>query len=201
MSSGSNRKAIAAQKEATNATIAEQRRQYDQTRKDYMPYMQSGYAAQNALNTVNGLPTYTYNSDGSTTTNAASGDTLSGFKDSAWYQLLNNQDTIDSTNAAFSAKGMGLDGAAQKALAQGLYSNQSNALSNYVNALSGTATSGSNATGAITNSGSNMANAISNANQNYGNYLASSYQGRANNIASMQNGLYKLAGQTIMSFL
>jgi hypothetical protein len=53
--SSAAKSAANAQAKATDATVAEQRRQYDQTRQDYLPYQQVGVNALNKLGKLYGV--------------------------------------------------------------------------------------------------------------------------------------------------
>jgi hypothetical protein len=197
MSAGSNRKAVEVQKQSEAANLAENQRQFNLVNQQNQPFMKAGYASTNALSALNGLPQY--NNDNGTQTSGA--DPMQGFQGSAWYQNMNDPRIMQETNAAYGAKGMGLDGSAMKAMAQGLYNNRSNALSNYANSLSGQATSGQNAVNNVGQLGAQYTGMNNATRTNTANALASSYQQRANNVAGMQNGAYNWLAQAGMKMV
>ena len=231
---------------ASDQNIAEQRRQYDLTRSDQMPFLQSDYARRamadrsygiqnsNMMGTVQGpnmndarigQPDYgsyvrsnpdllaAYNAsngqyggiedfgnihyqthgqgEGRQLTNfqapqmqtAAQGqsngqpfDPLADFNASADRKLLNYEPAINSVNAAFSAKGAGLDSSASNALGKTLTGLTQNAFYNWRSGLEGSPTGAVNAIG---QAGQNMASNNMNQRNALANSLGSSYQQRA----------------------
>lgn len=150
----------AAQENASAAATAEERRQYDQTRQDQMPFLEAGYDSlrrqQAALN----------------------GD-FSGFNNSPDYKY-----TLDSSLQAqergAAARGGFMGGGADAdriALAQGLASQN---FTNYWNRLAGRAGQGQTSATNLGGLGANMAGNIGNNLMNGANARASSYANSAN---------------------
>ena len=158
--------------QASAASIAEQRRQYDQTRTDYAPYLAAGTESVNQLATdlkpggrfASATPfdfRYDQNTDPS-------------------YGFRFNQG-MRGVNASMAAKGMGLSGAGIKGateFGQGMGSQEyNNAFNRYVtgfnantgernqlyNRYAGVAGTGQNAVGGVTAQGANTASNIGNA--------------------------------------
>lgn len=188
--------AAAASERATQAQIAEQRRQYDTTRADYAPYRETGYKA---LDTLSGLYGVGPNKI----------DPTAALEATPGYQFNRDEGlrAIDRSNAA---RGLLNSGGADKArmrYAQGLASNTYDSYKNTLAALAGV---GQSATGSTAAAGANSANAITgalgtnaatqgNAAINAGNARASSFantgsaiNGTVNNLASMY--LYQQGG-------
>ena len=150
-------KAAQASQSATDAATSESRRQYDQTRADYLPFMQTGYVANADINKLYGRTTAP---DG-TVTGGGPAD-FSGFFKSPDYQfnLAEGQKAIDRSA---SARGGLLSGGAVKAginYASGLASRE---YTDYYNRLAGQAGMGQTATGTVTQAGANASNNISGA--------------------------------------
>ena len=164
--------AAGASREASAASIGEQRRQYDLSRADYAPYLAAGTGAVNRLGA--GV--------------AAGGE----FGAATPFDFRYDQNTdpgygfrfdqgMRGVNASMAAKGMGLSGAGIKGateFGQGMGSQEyNNAFNRYVtgfnantgernqlyNRLAGVAGTGQNAVGSITAQGANMAGNIGNA--------------------------------------
>lgn len=237
---------------ASDQNMAEQRRQYDQTRQDQMPFMQSDYARramadrsygiQNMRGTVDGpgmnegqfandprigQPDFgsyvrnnpdlmaAYNASGgqyggiedfgqihyqthgqgegrqvgmfqapqqqmqTAAQSQASGqpfDPLADFNASADRALLNYGPAINSVNAAFSAKGQGLDSSASNAMGKTLTGLTQDAFYRFRSGLEGSPT---NALSAIGQAGQNMASSNASQRNSLANALGSSYQQRA----------------------
>lgn len=129
---------------ASNAAVAEQRRQFDLTRRDLQPYMQSGTSALSRLNAL------------------MSGD-MSGFETSPGYNFVRSEGLRDINNS-FAARGGALSGNALRALAQFNSGLASNEFGNYFErnarlaGLGGSATNNAAAYGA--QSASNIGNAL-----------------------------------------
>lgn len=248
------RSAQAAQDAATQST-AEQARQYNQTRSDYMPFLQSDYARRamadrsyGIMNQGTNAPTMmdsrigqldfgsyvrnhpdllaAYNASGgryggiedfgqihyqnhgqgegrqvpifeATQVQTAAQNTgqpfdpLSDFNASADRALLNYEPAINSVNAAFSAKGQGLDSSASNAMGKALTGLTQQAFYNWRSGLEGSPTG---AAGAISGAGQNMANANQSARNALSQSLASSYGARADSTNNMYNNFAKILG-------
>ena len=228
---------------AGNENIAEQRRQYDLTRSDQMPFLQSDYARRAMADRTYGIQSQDMmgrqsvfqgnqggidygsyvrnNPDLMDAYNASGGqyggmedfgaihyqthgrgegrqlpmfgaqqqpqqmqgqasaqpfDPLSDFNRSADRALLNYEPAINSVNAAFSAKGQGLDSSASNALGKSLTGLTQNAFYNFRSGLEGSPTGAVNTIG---QAGQSMANQNANQRTNTANALASSYGQRA----------------------
>lgn len=230
---------------AGNENIAEQRRQYDLTRSDQMPFLQSDYARRAMADRTYGIQSQdmmgrqsvfqgnqggidygayvrnnpdlmdAYNQSGgqyggmedfgaihyqthgrgegrqlpmfgaqqqpqmAMQQGQAAGqpfDPLSDFNRSADRALLNYEPAINSVNAAFSAKGQGLDSSASNALGKSLTGLTQNAFYNFRSGLEGSPTGAVNTIG---QAGQSMANQNANQRMNTANALASSYGQRA----------------------
>ena len=244
-----NQQSQAAKRSAQAATtagdqnIAEQRRQYDLTRSDQMPFLQSDYARRAMADRTYGIQSQDMmgrqsvfqgnqggidygsyvrnNPDLMDAYNASGGqyggmedfgaihyqthgrgegrqlpmfgaqqqpqqmqgqasaqpfDPLSDFNRSADRALLNYEPAINSVNAAFSAKGQGLDSSASNALGKSLTGLTQNAFYNFRSGLEGSPTGAVNTIG---QAGQSMANQNANQRTNTANALASSYGQRA----------------------
>lgn len=150
----------AAQAAAAGMSTEEQRRQYDQTRQDQLPFLEAGYDALRAQNA------------------ALKGD-FSGFQASPDYQYTFDQSmkALDRTKAAQGGfMGGGAD-ADRIALGQGLASQN---FGNYWNRLAGRAGQAQSAAQNLGGYGMQMAGNIGNNLQNAANARASSYANTAN---------------------
>lgn len=180
----SAKKAAKAQTTAADQSVAEQRRQYDQTRADQTPWRTAGSAAIDKMAAVYGLNGMTAkNPDG---TPAQYG----GFFASPDYQFRKDE-SIKAANAGLASRGLLNSGAAVRAktaLAGNLASSE---FGDWWNRLAGVAGVGQTATQATSNAGQNAANNISAAYQNAGNARASAYM---NTGAAINNGLQNMAG-------
>ena len=180
----SAKKAAKAQKNAADQSIAEQRRQYDQTRADQAPWRTAGSAAIDRMAAVYGLNGQTVkNPDG---TPAQYG----GFFNSPDYQFRKDE-SLKAANNALSSRGLLGSGAAVKAktaLAGNLASAE---FGDWWNRLAGVAGVGQTATQDTSAAGQNAANNISAAYTNAGNARASAYM---NTGAAINNGLQNMAG-------
>ena len=164
ISSNASRDAARTNQLATDATVNEQRRQYDTTRADFAPWRQAGTEA------VNRLGRY------------ASGDT-SDFFTSPNYQWRLNEGTRNLENR-FSTGGGG--GNAMRALAEYSQNLAANEQQNWWNQQSGLAGTGQSAAGSTAQAGSNAANNISSA---YLNNAANQSSIGMYNAANMNNAL------------
>lgn len=254
LSSSANKAATKAQTAAFNKSLLEQQRQYNQTRQDYMPFLQSGYkklsaldralgigggsgggdygdmanfnqyseyvknnpdllAAYNASNGQYGdmsqfgqthwqthgegegrsLPTY--QAPANYGSNNGYNDPLMDFKNSGNYQIMQDPSLMQGVNSRFSAKGMGLDGAAVKAAYDTSARNLYGRYTDWANMMSGGASQGMGALGSVSGAGANYANAASNLYGNQGQNLASSYINNSNIMNGTLNNLANVAGQ------
>ena len=173
------RQAADAQAAGQMAAIEEQRRQYDQTRADQQPWLQTGGWALDQQKKMLG------------------GD-YSGFQSSPDYgyareQMLQGLDRSAASRGRLYSGGYGVDMAGHL---NGL-ANQN--INNYWNRLSGLSGTGQNTASGLGQLGANMATNIGNAYGNIGNARASSYQQIGNNnadfAAGLGNQLGTLAGQ------
>lgn len=160
-----------AQAAANAAATAEQRRQYDQTRQDMMPWMNAGIWGLNQQQ------------------NALRGD-WSGFEDSpdylyAYQQGMKGLDRQNAANLSLTSGGADAD---RIALGQGLASQNFN---NYYNRLAGLSGTGQTTATQLGGFGQNAANQIGQNTINAGNARASGYTNTAN---AWGNALTGLAG-------
>lgn len=112
--------------------------------------------------------------------NGQSNNPLSGFQSSAYYQLPRDPNYLNSVNTMYSAKGMGLDGAAQKAMFDRISNQDYNRFTDYMTTLSGGIASGQGSASNLGSLGANMANQNSQSRQQTANALASSYNQSSN---------------------
>lgn len=162
-------KSADAQKNAANATIAEQQRQYDLTRSDLMPYMDFGAQAIPYLQRLN------------------SGD-YSGFLKSPDYLAALNMGQAQIDNSAAAHGGL-FGGGHTKDTIQFGSDLASQYLNNYRNSLFQQAGMGQNAAAGLGGLGQSSANAIGQAYTNAGNARASAYQQQGDNWAGLAQGL------------
>lgn len=149
-----------AQAAAQGASIAEQRRQYDQTRTDQLPFLEAGYDALRRQN------------------EALNGD-FSGFQNSPDYAYAVQQGT-QALDRGAAARGGFMGGGADAdriALGQGLASQNFN---NYWSRLQGRAGQGQGSATNLASYGAQMAGNIGNNLMNGANARASSYANSAN---------------------
>lgn len=164
-----------AQRDASDAATAEERRQYDQTRTDQMPFMQAGYDALDLQKKF------------------LAGD-WSGFQDSPDYAFAVDQGFkgLNRNLAAGGAYGSGGADADRIALGQGLATQYAG---NYWNKLAGRAGQGQTSVGQVGQLGAGMAGRIGGYMQDSGNARASAYANSANAWGNYGNQLAGLAGQ------
>lgn len=149
-----------AQGQAADAATAEQRRQYDQTRQDNMPFLEAGYGALNRQNQI------------------LAGD-YSGFQSSPDYVFSRDQ-ALQSQERGAAARGGFMGGGAdadRMTLASGL-ANQN--LNSYWNKLAGQTNQGQVTAGNLGQFGAQAANNISQNLIGAGQARASSYANTAN---------------------
>lgn len=152
--------------QATDVTVAEQARQYDQTREDFAPARTLGNAAISDINRL-----YGRNAAGTETGGPADLSTFYRSPDYA-FNLAEGQNAIDRSLAA---RGKALSGAGIRAgvrYASGLASGE---FGNFYNRLASQAGLGQAATGSTASAGANAANNISAAYLQNGQNRASAY--------------------------
>lgn len=163
------RNASRAQQQATDATIAEQRRQFDLARQDQQPFMQAGYDAltrqQNFLN----------------------GDYSQALASPDYAARLSRG--IDALDRGAAARGSLFSGGADADRMRFGADLASEGLDTYWNRLAGRAGQGQVATSGLASLGANMAGNIGNALQNGANARASSYYNQANTNSQLAAGL------------
>ena len=158
-------------KQGQDEATAEQRRQYDQTRKDFAPWREAGVNALNMLQ-----------------------DPLENFYASPDYEFRRSEGLRDIGNQ-FAARGGG--GNAMKALA-GYSSNlASGEFGNWFNRLFGISEAGRGAQGTVAHAGSQAANAISGYAMNTGANVANIQGNKYSNInnalvGGISNVLYEM---------
>ena len=162
-------KAMNAQIAAQNAALEEQRRQYDTSRSDQMPWLQTGTWALDQQK------------------KALMGD-WSGFNQSPDYQYALDQGFkgLDRSAAARGRLYSGGYGEDLTKFGQGLATQN---YGNYMNRLAGLSGSGQTASNALGILGQNYANAYSTGQGNIGNARAGAYGDKAYNSLSAFNGI------------
>lgn len=163
VSSKASSKAAAATTQATDATIAEQRRQYDQTRTDQMPWMDAGKGALNRLQ-----------------------DPTANFTASPGYQfrLSEGQRGVQQSAAA---RGGAYSGNAMKALNDYNQGMASSEYGNWWNQQAGLAGVGQSSANAVGQFGANASSNIGNALMAGGDARASGIMGSANSLTGALN--------------
>jgi hypothetical protein len=158
-----------AQVQSQEAAIAEQRRQYDLSRADQMPWLNAGKGALGQMQTLN------------------SGD-YSSFNASPDYQwtLSEGMKGLDRSAASKGRLYSGGYGEDLTRYAQGAASTQYN---NYYNKLADMAGVGSTTATQLGGLGQNYANQFGNAQSNMGNARASGYVNQANTNSSLAGGI------------
>ena len=178
-------KQAGAVKSATNASIAQQGSEYQQTRADQAPWRTTGASALDQIAKLYGLDSVDAN--GNVVKGSGKAD-FSSFSTSPDFQFNLGQGQ-DAINRSAAARGGLLSGAAVKAgetYATGL-ANQT--FGDYVSRLSGVAGAGQTATNATQAAGTNMANQNSGALMTAGNARASAYGQVGQTIGNTANGL------------
>lgn len=163
------KKAANAQNRATDASIEEQRRQFDLTRQDHMPWLDAGKSALGRLNA------------------ASTGDFSNFYRDPS-YQFTLDQG-IQGLDRGAAARGRLYSGghdADRIRFASGLASQE---YGNWWNRQAGLAQVGQAATSNIGSLGMGMANNISGLLMQNGQARASSYLNQGNNYAQMAGGI------------
>lgn len=158
------KKGLAAGERATDMTVAEKRRQFDQTQANQQPFLDAGYGALDRQNAF------------------LSGDT-SGFENSADYKFAVDQGFKGLNYGRSASGGFGAGGFAggpdadRIALGQGLATQYAG---NYWSKLAGMAGQGQQGSQYLGQMGANMAGNLGNAWANQAGNRASSYANQAN---------------------
>lgn len=166
-----------AQQAAANAATAEQRRQFDLSRQDQLPYLQAGHDALRRQQ------------------EALAGN-FGEFRDSPDYAFTREQ-SLEALQRGAAARGGFMGGGADAdrlQLASGLASQQ---FGNYWNRLAGLAGQGQTTAGNLGGLGANMANNIGGNLMDAGNARASSYANTANAWSNFGNQAAGVAGNVI----
>lgn len=165
-------KAAGAAEKAADQSVAEQRRQYDQTRADQAPYRDTGTLALDKLSSLYGVQRAggTYNATDANGVTAAYG----GFETSPGYEFRRDEG-IKAVERGAAARGLLRSGAGVKATARYADGLASSEYENFANRLASLAGVGQTATQATSAAGANAANNISSAYMNAGNARASAY--------------------------
>ena len=150
------------------AAIEEQRRQYDQTRQDQMPWLNAGTWALDQQKAV------------------LQGD-YSGFQNSPDYAYARDQ-MVQGLDRSAAARGRLYSGGYGVDMASHLNGLANQNINNYYGRLSGLSGTGQNTASGLGQLGANMATNIGNAYGNIGNARASSYQQIGQNNADMWAG-------------
>lgn len=165
-------KASKAQKNAAAQQIAEQRRQYDQTRADYAPWRAAGESALARL-----------------TNEMKEGATTAYTKSPSYdFRLSEGVKAAERSAAARGRLGSGATMKAVQRYGEGLASAD---YGDWWNRNAGLAGVGQQATNATAAAGENMANKVSGAYQAAGNARASAYQSAGNAINQGVSGVLK----------
>jgi hypothetical protein len=173
-------KAAKAQKQAADASVAESRRQYDQSRADMAPWLQTGGGALALLARLYGIAP----PDGFPA-GANDNQPYGGFFTSPGYQFRLNQG-VQAVERSAAARGLLRSGAAAKAIqryGEGLAASE---YDSYANRLAQIAGFGQNAANTNAATGATATNNITQALMASGNARASSY---ANTASSINTGL------------
>lgn len=165
-------KAAKASKKGQDQAVAEQRRQYDQTRADYAPWRAAGESALARL-----------------TNEMKAGATTAYTKSPSYdFRLSEGVKAAERSAAARGRLGSGATMKAVQRYGEGLASAD---YGDWWNRNAGLAGIGQQATNATAAAGENMANNVSNAYQAAGNARASAYQGAGNAINQGVSGVLK----------
>jgi len=188
---GQDRAADASQA-ATQASIAEQRRQYNQSRQDQLPWLNTGSAAVTQLGNLSGLGSIAER-------NAA----FQKFQVSPDYQFRLNEGNR-SLNARNAALGIQDSGAAQKAALKYGQGQASAEFGTWANRLAALAGVGQQAAGQTAQLGQGYANAFTNIQGQNAQNLGSSYTAQGNqnantfgNLAGIGSSLFQNYGSNL----
>lgn len=197
-----------ASQQATDATIAEQRRQFDIGQRNQQPWLTTGNSALNRLAGLYGLSTSNIASGGYSTANGggAAPATQTGvaatnaFFTSPDYKFRQNEQ-MRALTARNAALGIQDSGAAQRSaltLSGNLASGEFN---NYANRLSALAGVGQTAAQNTATAGQNFANSMGDVLRNNAQNLASSYTTQGTNNANLWSGIGGAVGAGVNQFL
>lgn len=153
--SSAARNAANAQTQAANQSIAEQQREYDQSRADQLPFLQAGYGALDKENAL------------------LNGD-FSGFQNSPDYQFSLNQG-IGALDKSAAARGSLYSGGHSQDLTSFAEGTANQFLNSYWNKLAGQAGQGQTTANSLGELGANTANNIGKYMTDAGDARASSY--------------------------
>lgn len=174
MGSNAARDGADAQMAASDAATAEQRRQYDQTRQDMMPWLNAGtWALQRQQNFLQGDYSAALNSP--------------DYR-AAYDQGMKGLERASAANLSLTSGGADAD---RIAFGQSLATQQ---IGNYWNRLAGLSGTGQTTAGTLGQFGANYANQAGNNAMNAANARASAYAGQANAWGNTLQGLAGLAG-------
>jgi hypothetical protein len=177
--SGAANNAANAQLQAANSATAEQRREYDQTRSDQLPFLQAGYGALDKENAL------------------LNGD-YSGFENSPDYQFSLNQE-IGAVDKSAASHGSLFSGGHDQDLMNYAGGLADQYLNSYWNKLAGQAGQGQVSASNLASAGANEANNIGNYMTNAGDARASSYL-QQGNIGAQQIGAWGNAAGNILGY-
>lgn len=205
-----------ASQQATDATIAEQRRQFDIGQRNQQPWLTTGNSALNRLAGLYGLSTSNIASGGYSTANGGGYSTANGggaapatqtstaatnaFFTSPDYKFRQNEQ-MRALTARNAALGIQDSGAAQRSaltLSGNLASGEFN---NYANRLSALAGVGQTAAQNTAAAGQNFANSMGQVLSNNAQNLASSYAQQGANNANLWSGIGGAVGAGVNQFL
>jgi hypothetical protein len=185
-----------AQIQAAQLAIAEQQREYDQTRTDHLPWLTTGSSALDQLAKIYGLDTY---QNGQVQKGTGTND-FSSFWKAPDYNIAMQQG-IAGVDAGAAARGSLDSGATRKAEATYASNLGTSQFNNYANRLAGIAGVGQTAADFVGTAGQNTANQIGNYYTNQGNAMASSYLSQGNlygnalgNLAGIGAGMFSNSG-------
>jgi len=182
---GQQRAADAAS-QASASSLAEQRRQFDQSRADQQPWLRTGTSALDALSKLYGLN--------------GQQQSFGSFTASPDYQFRQNEQNRALT-ARNSALGIQDSGAAQKAALKYSGDLASGEFNNYTNRLAGLAGVGQAAANTNAQLGQNYAGAVTGINQNTAAALGSSYINQGNIYGNLWSNIGGRADQAASMFL
>lgn len=159
-----------AQEQASMAGIAEQQREYNQSRTDQLPWLTTGSSALDQLGKLYGLDTY----QNGAVQKGTQMNNFGSFWQSPDYKITNQMGLagVDAGAAAGGSLDSGATRKAEIAYSGNLASSQ---FDNYANRLAGIAGVGQTAASGISQAGANAANQITQGYNNYGSALASGY--------------------------
>lgn len=200
-----------AQQQSSQAALAEQARQYDQTRADNAPFLNTGVAANGRLKQLLGLDTGYSGADSGSLLNRFSTNDLNN--DPVYQNGL--QFGLDQGTGAINARALAGgnydSGATLKALsrygndygttkANDAYNRFNTDQSNIYNRLAGVSGTGQTAVNNVTAAGTNAANNISGLLTGEGNSTAAGIVGGANAWGgALQNGLTNYQGNNFLN--